>query len=111
MNDESDKFCDLIHCLAHEHAHPDAKARAVLIKKSMSNPLDFDEVEDILCQADEELGFVNYRAGKVWLTQNRELLEFIKTRCGFDLWSISCRFDHLEPPSLRNEYNLPPPTF
>lgn len=106
----TEHYCDLITALAHMHAHEDDKKPVVLVKKKVSNPLNYDDVEDLLDEASDHLGFIMYVGDFVWLKQNRELLEYIRDECDVDLWAISCRFDHLEPPSLRDEFDLPPPT-
>lgn len=89
------------------HAHEDAKQPEVLVKKRLSNPLDYNEVGELLEEAADQLDFVMYVDGSVWLKQNRNLLAYIRDECDIDLWTIACRFDHLDPPSLRDEFNLP----
>ena len=91
------------------HAHKHDKKRKAVVQRKVSDPLDFDQVESLLQEADDRFSFVRSEAGLVWLVQNRDLLEFIDEKCETDLWTIGTRFDHLEPPSLRNEFGLPPP--
>jgi len=92
------------------HAHKDAKKRKKIVKRKASNPLDFDEVEELIDEISNETHFVKCVSGRVWLKQTRSLLEYIDEECCIDLWTIACRFDHLEPPALRDEFELPPPT-
>jgi len=92
------------------HAHEDNKKATIKVIRRFSDPLDYDEAEEALEEAAVCLDFVMSLQGKAWLKQNRSLLEFIQEECELDLWSISCRYDHLDPPSLRDEYDLPPPT-
>lgn len=103
-------YCDLIIGLAHLHAHPKNKRREIIVKGKVRDPLDFDEVGELIDEAADQLAFINYAGGLVWMNQDRHLLEYIQDECEIDLWTISCRFDHLEPPSLRDEFDLPPPT-
>ena len=107
----AEHYCDLVVKLAHMHAHEDAKAWIPEVQKRMENPLDFDEVREVIETAADELEFVILAGDFVWLEQNRALLEFLEEDCGEDLQFISVRFDHLVPPSLREEFDLPPPNF
>lgn len=91
------------------HAHKDAKKCPALVQKRLSNPLDFDEAGDAIEEAASELDFVMKNDAGVWLQQNRDLLLFLEEVCDEDLEFIGCKFSHLTPPSLREEFNLPPP--
>lgn len=110
LPDYSDYFCDLITALAHLHAHEKSKTKMFKVKKRVSNPLDWDQVDELVDVARDELGFVHREGDLVWMDQNRAMLEFLEG-CTDDLWSLGCRFDHLDPPSLRDEFDLPPPSF
>lgn len=101
-------YCELIIALAHEHAHPDAKKHVFHIKKRLANPLDFDEIEELLAEASDELGFIMYVNDEVWMKQNRDLCLYIKDECDdIELWSIASRLGHLDP-DVRDEFDLPP---
>jgi len=91
------------------HAHKDSKEPRNQVQKRLSNPLDFDEAGNVIDEAASELDFVMKDKGGVWLQQNRDLLLFLDEVCDEDLEFISSRFSHLTPPSLREEFNLPPP--
>lgn len=109
MGQYEEYYCDLVMKLAHEHAHEDSKKRPARIQKRLSNPLDFDEAGDVIEEAASELDFVMKDGGGVWLQQNRDLLLFLDEVCDEDLEFIGCKFSHLTPPSLREEFDLPPP--
>lgn len=91
------------------HAHKDSKVRAATVKKRVSNPLDFDEVEDLIKEAVDNLDFVLRDAEGIWLQQNRNLLLYLEEECDENLEFIGVKFSHLAPPSLREEFGIPPP--
>jgi len=102
-------YCDLIMKLAHNHAHRDAKKRPVVIEQKLTNPLDGDEARELIEEAASELDFVMLDEGGIWLQQNRDLLLYLEEVCDEDLEFIGCKFSHITPPSLREEFDLPPP--
>lgn len=102
-------YCDLVMKLAHMHAHKDSKKRVAVVQKRVTNPLDFDEAGELIVEAVSALDFVMKDKSGVWLQQNRDLLVFLKEVCDQDLEFIGCKFSHLTPPTLREDFDLPPP--
>lgn len=109
MGKYEEYYEDLVIRVAHAHGHRDAPKKAFKIKKSLD--LDFDKADELIEEADEELEFFIEKNGYVWLKQNRDLLEFIKRETDQNLEFIGVLFSHLQPPDLREEYDLPPPHF
>lgn len=109
MGEYEEYYCDLVMKLAHMHAHKDSKKRPVIVEQRMTNPLDSDEARELIEEASSNLDFVMKDREGIWLQQNRDLLFFLEEECNEDLEFIGCKFSHLTPPSLREDFGLPPP--
>lgn len=95
--------------LIYQHCHSDAKERRVKIERKLTNGLDYDEVEEVIDIASEDLDFVEANSQYVWYKQNEDMILYIKQQTDHDLGIIGCEFSHLTPPSLRDRYDIPPP--
>lgn len=97
--------------LIFQHAHSNDKRPKAEIAKYLTNGLDFGEAMEKLERASDELSFVHTKSDYVWYEQNEALLLYIENNTSRELGIIGKNFSHLTPPTLRGEYDLPPPDY
>lgn len=111
MDDPSTYYETLVTKLIYQHCHSNSKERRAVIKKYLTNGLDFPDAGNVIDAAVEDLSFVKTSKRTVWYEQNEAMLQFVRDETSHDLGIIGSQFSHLTPPSLRDEYNLPPPSY
>jgi len=95
--------------LIYQHCHDKSKEHREVVAKYLTNDLDFDEAQDVIDEAEDQLSFVKTTDNLVWYLQNEQLILYIRDASSMDLNIIGGQFSHLTPPSLREKYNLPNP--
>lgn len=102
-----DYYPDLVKALVYHHCHSDAKECKKVVQKRLIDGLDFDQAEEVIDHAAEELEFVYTLGDRVWYEQKEPVLIYIRDKTPMCLEIIpEDKFDHLTPPSLREKYNI-----
>lgn len=76
----------------------------VELKRKISLSLDHDQIDELVEEAVEEFGFLEYD-GRVCYHQNRECLEYIDEESSRELWEFDDTLNHVVPPELREEFD------
>lgn len=109
MDEPSEHYEYLVTKLIFQHCHPDSRERRAVVKRYITNGLDYDQAGEVIDTASDDLGFVMTNGPHVWYEQTEEMILYVKQETSHDLGIIADEFDHLTPPSLRDKYNIPAP--
>lgn len=111
MTATEDSLDRLVRKLIYQHCHDKSREYREVVAKYLTNDLDFDEAQNIIDEAENQLSFIKTTDNLVWYLQNEELIIYIRDESSIDLGIIGGQFSHLTPPSLREKYDLPNPRY